>query len=72
MNKKRKLDYISNDHKDDCIASRFGWLSALLSDSRTIIDAANVFGKDTTVRQAIERYRIELNKLLLQYYQGSQ
>ena len=46
MNKKERLDYIFDDHKDDYILNRFGWLNALLSDIRTLIDGGQGFAKD--------------------------
>ena len=43
MNKKERLDYIFGDHNDDYITNRFGWLNALLSDIRTLIDGGQGF-----------------------------
>ena len=45
MNKKERLDYIFDDHKGDYIPNRFGWLNALLSDIRTLIDGGQGFAK---------------------------
>jgi hypothetical protein len=46
MNKKERFDYIFGNHKDDYITNRFGWLDALLSDIRTLIDGGQAFVKD--------------------------
>jgi hypothetical protein len=43
--KKERLDYIFGDHKKDYITNRFGWLNALLSDIRTLIDGGQGFVK---------------------------
>jgi len=46
MNKEERLDYIFGDHNDDYIANRVGWLNALLSDIRALIDGGQGFVKD--------------------------
>ena len=45
MNKEERLDYIFGNHKGEYIANRFGWLDALLSDIRTLIDGGQGFVK---------------------------
>ncbi len=46
MNERERLDYILGDHEeDDYITNRFGWLDALLSDIRSLIDGGQAFVK---------------------------
>jgi hypothetical protein len=41
--REERLDYIFGDHEDDYITNRFGWLNALLSDTRILIDGGQGF-----------------------------
>ena len=43
--REERLDYIFGDHDDDYITNRFGWLNALLSDTRILIDGGQGFVK---------------------------
>jgi hypothetical protein len=43
MNKEQRLEYIFGDRPGDYITNRFGWLNALLSDIRTLIDGGQGF-----------------------------
>jgi flagellar hook-basal body complex protein FliE len=44
--REERLDYIFGDHPDDdYVTNRFGWLDALLSDIRTLIDGGQAFTK---------------------------
>jgi hypothetical protein len=45
MKKEERLDYIFGNHQGEYIANRFGWLDALLSDIRTLIDGGQGFVK---------------------------
>jgi hypothetical protein len=45
MNEKQRLGYIFDDHNEDYISNRLGWLYALLSDIRTLIDGGQGFVK---------------------------
>jgi hypothetical protein len=45
MNRDERLDYIFGNHKNEYIANRFGWIDALLSDIRTLIDGGQGFVK---------------------------
>ena len=44
--REERLDYIFGDHdEDDYVTNRFGWLDALLSDIRSLIDGGQAFVK---------------------------
>jgi hypothetical protein len=62
MNKEETYDYIFGNHTGEYVVNRLGWLDALLSDIRTIIDGYQCLRENSKGSEAYGAGNISIHK----------